>query len=281
MKKTSLLFSVATIFGYIITTSSSGGVGRINSVLANGTPGTISSSCNSCHSGGSGTTSIASVTFTDEANNQLISNGQYVPGHSYKVVVNATNTSSLPFYGFQVTMTDAANSNAGTFATTQANTGLINAEGHAIVEHTSAISAPVAGIYMPTFRWIAPAAGKGTVKVYAIVNAVNNDGGSGGDRPSASFQLLLAEGSTTGIDNISAIHLIVYPNPALNTLQVKLPSVSSGKLVVHDITGKIVFAQEQTGAKEMSIPVTQWARGVYHIRYTAEGLNYAAGFLKQ
>ena len=281
MKKTSLLFSVAAIFGYIITTSSSGGVGRINSVLANGTPGTISSSCNSCHSGGSGTTSIASVTFTDEANNQLISNGQYVPGHSYKVVVNATNLSLQPSYGFQVTITDAANANAGTFATTQVSTGLINAEGHAIVEHTSAISAPIAGIYSPTFRWIAPAAGKGTVKLYAIINAVNNDGGSGGDRPSQSFQLSLTEGGTTGIDNISAIHLTVYPNPALNTLQVKLPSVSTGELVVHDITGKIVFEKELTGVKEMSVSVTQWAQGVYHIRYTAEGINYAASFLKQ
>ena len=193
MKKGILLFTLAGTIGYIALTASSSG-GAWNSGV-DGTGATGPGGCN-CHS------SSTLVTATVELDSAGVPVTGYLPGHSYTLKISGTNgtTSSLPKFGFQVTVVKSAGAgsgstvNAGTLGTTGLPTGTrytSNASsgiGIDVIEQSSARPATTGTgatgttYVMGNLPWTAPATGTGTVKIYGVINAVNGTGGSGGDK---------------------------------------------------------------------------------------------------
>jgi len=189
MKKLFLLFPLLAALGYITLSSYSTGYAAGGGGNATGATG--GSGC-SCH------TSATTTTVALELDSAGISVSHYIAGHSYTVKITGTNTSttSLPRFGFQVSVVGAtgAGTASATNAGTLASTGLpascqnVSAGTTTVVEQSSAIVATSGTggsgtTYVESIGWTAPTtAGTGSIKIYGVVNAVNYTGGSGGDK---------------------------------------------------------------------------------------------------
>ena len=163
-----VLGALATAF---VLTSYSSGITSTGD--ATGSP-LSNRNCAGCHNGG---------TFgTDTQVRLLDANGaavaSYVPGETYRLQVEIATTTAPGGYGMQAVVLDARDAQAGAFGTPPS--GLrVSARGSVdYVDHTRRLPDAVHEI-----EWRAPAAGTGTVSVYAVGNAVNGNGGTSGDQP--------------------------------------------------------------------------------------------------
>lgn len=144
----------------------------------------------SCH-GTTATTGITLAVEVDTVGGTPVT--QYKPGITYTIKITGTNTTAntLPKYGFQATVIKGSVAattpvNAGTLQQTGLPAGVAYRSASPgnyvcnIVEHSSPLN-PTTGTggngttYVQSFTWTAPAAGTGTVSVWAVLNAVNND----------------------------------------------------------------------------------------------------------
>lgn len=133
--------------------------------------------CAACHSGGSFTVE-ALISVVDLSGSPVES---FVAGETYMITVLADTTSGSPnAYGFQLTLLDDTNKTIGAFSTPSAGSGLVSLSNQVIWEHTTPSAS---GIF--TVLWDAPVA-TSSIDIYAIVNAVNGNGGTSGDMPSAT-----------------------------------------------------------------------------------------------
>lgn len=181
MKKLFLLLPVLGVLSYVVFSSNRTGPGIMSGVQATGA-GSSGAGCggSGCH----GTSSSASLTVTvGLVNSSSTPVTTYTPGGTYSVVIGATNTSAatLSRFGFQVAATKFASSvNAGTFAAAP-TTHLATIGGINLVEHSNTLT-PTVGtggsgtVYAISIPWTAPAAGTGTIQLFGVLNAVNNDG---------------------------------------------------------------------------------------------------------
>jgi hypothetical protein len=98
--------------------------------------------------------------------------------------------------------------------------------------------------------------------------------------PGINQTLLVNEGSTLGNSSFSANNLIVYPNPAKDVLNLKLPSsVTISSIQIVDLLGKIVakptLSNESISVQELNI-------GTYIlILKDTEGNSYSQKFMKE
>jgi hypothetical protein len=103
----------------------------------------------------------------------------YQPGQAYTFTVTTSQTNRVRF-GFQLTALDQLNKRAGTFASVDGNTQVLNQTGvggRQYIEHTEqGTLAAVAGGRTWQVRWTAPATDVGAVRLYVAGNAANNDG---------------------------------------------------------------------------------------------------------
>jgi|GEM_PF-1977662 len=203
MKQKITLFLFFGLLSFLLS-SYRGGDAAQNGQDCTGATG--SSGC-SCHGS---STSISTTVELDSAGVPVTS---YVPGHAYTIKISATNgtTSTLPKFGFQLTAVQSSSAgtgsavDAGTWGsvptgvqlTTPASSGLpIN-----IVEQSTAITATSGTgangtVYSESIPWTAPAAGTGSVAIYGIVNAVNGNGSSSGDKNNAASPVTITEAAS-------------------------------------------------------------------------------------
>lgn len=75
------------------------------------------------------------------------------------------------------------------------------------------------------------------------------------------------EGQTTSINSLTAVPADVYPNPAQNTVNVRLPRApqANERLIVLDIHGRAVF-QTELSQLETSMQLEHLPRGIYWIQ---------------
>jgi hypothetical protein len=146
-----------------------------------------------CHNNVSPNTAV--VVAVDSAGTGVTS---YVPGMTYTIQVVGLNITSLPACGFQLSVVKGTGTNqsqAGTFSGLPANVHTAVVNGITVVEHSSPIVG-VGGVYTISFQWTAPAAGAGTISIYAVLNAVNQNGLNTGDE--FNFSVTTVTESTTG-----------------------------------------------------------------------------------
>lgn len=73
----------------------------------------------------------------------------------------------------------------------------------------------------------------------------------------------------------------ISPNPAKNSLNIKLPSKNTDiKLEVFDVLGKRVYNGNLTQL-ESSINISNWKSGVYLVRVTSHKSTHTKRFIKQ
>lgn len=205
MKKTTLLYALFISVGSMLALQSfSSGPAGANRDQTNSP--FSSNNCSQCHSDNNNFNAVSTVQVTD-ANGASVT--EYMPGNVYTVTytVGATGASA---YGMQMVALNASNANAGTLANPSNNAKITALNGRNYFEHNSRSSSNSF-----TVEWTAPAAGAGTVTLYGSGMAINTDGGTSGDDPTASITASLTEGNATSVRTIGedAGQLSIFPIP--------------------------------------------------------------------
>jgi len=140
------------------------------------------SNCTSCH-GGSLQTSGTNFNNISLTNN--FTGGGYIPDSTYTLTLNYTHSGKNKF-GYQLTCLDNSNKIAGSFSTISGNNkSFINSStiSGSVRNYMGQTSTGSSGSGSATwsFKWKAPATNKGTLTIYAVVNATNSSSSTSGD----------------------------------------------------------------------------------------------------
>jgi len=226
--------------------------------------------CRTCHNGPIETTIMIEI--FEEGTSVAVTD--YVPGVTYDVAVTVNDVNNdAEAYGFQiVSLVDSdlsdvngwSNPETGVHIATAGNTGRSYAEQSEPQDDNE-------------FRvqWTAPEAGTGGVTFYAAGAAVNGDDSNSGDG-GANTLLMLTE-RPVGIFDVAALDatMNVFPNPAVNYLNVSVVSNFSGTVSVDimDVQGRVAISRPldlMTGTNEAQFDVSELNRGTYMLRLGSE-----------
>ncbi|MFK7971965.1 MAG: choice-of-anchor V domain-containing protein [Bacteroidia bacterium] len=178
MKKTLLLVLTISFFGSMAVISRSGGLGAVGGQIRTLSPA-HPGQCANCHAGGAGTGGMA-ISVVDGANNVVTS---YAPNTNYTIIVGINNTIAS-IGGFQIECLDGLNAKAGTFAA-GIGSQLTTINPYEVVEHatpgTFAVMPLVGNSVGWQFSWTSPATAGASLTFYAVGNAANGNGNTGGD----------------------------------------------------------------------------------------------------
>ena len=277
MKKQIVVFTAFAAIIYVSLSSYKSGPGLNGENRSGAQNSTTTCGGGGCHGGTSANTS---VTITVDSTG-AVPVTSYVPGMTYTIVVNGSNTSSLPNFGFQFTAvkgTAAAQTNAGTFGatlptgvrhTTAAQSGTLD-----FIENKQSIVAATAGTYTASFTWTAPAAGTGNVTMYCTLNAVDGNGSENATDKSNNTSKVLTEQVPTSAASIDkTIAVKAYPNPTVNTLNIAISNVAQGTyhLSVVDLNGRKVESRMiniNSDNYALALNTSTWAKGSYFVHIT-------------
>ncbi len=223
-----------------------------------GSPGDMGANCTGCHSG--------SPAMNQELwihSSELASTG-YQPGHTYDVVVTATDANANKF-GFEATAEDNAGNKVGAF--TSDGSGLnqtINS--NTAITHTANGNVPTAGTSTEwNFTWTAPATNVGEITMYTAINAANGNGSTSGDQVHLSqFSFSV---STVGVnENQNEESFSVFPVPSTGLINVSdIINSTDTKVSVMNLMGQVVF-QNELSESSNKIDLSNLEKGVYFVR---------------
>jgi hypothetical protein len=282
MKKSIIISAIILPGIFVLFSSNKSGPVSSGNGIRNGGPSS-NGTCGSCHGGGAGTTTI-NISLAEKATGTA-ANGVYKPGVVYTVTLSGNNP-NLPLFGFQLSAATTAHQQAGSFGNLGSDKHISNLSGLQIVEHSTSL-AKINGAYAATFDWTAPVAGNGTVTFYGIINGVNNDNGTNGDKTSAPAAISLTEQSgQTSISNLEQnSDLKLYPNPASDVLHIRSESLASGKYDIRilDINGRAVFhsSERLNLSAGWNVSLKSLKPGIYFLRIEGNDQQIARTFSKQ
>ena len=312
MKKRILLLPVIGLVAYVVLSSSASGAGATSGYNATGSETGLGNvtGCyanSSCHA----SAATAGITLSIELDSAGVvasstaTSGHYKPGYTYSIKIIGTNTTTntLPKFGFQVSAITGSTAvttptNAGTFVTsslpagvqyTPANTNFVCN----VVEHSTRLN-PSSGtggtgtVYTESFNWTAPAAGTGTVSIWAALNAVNDapNGADAGDKWNTN-KLVLTELSDVSVANVlSNISINAFPNPATTNLNLQLTGAEEGNysLQVFDLSGRTMTTENLAVSGNhfvTALNTANWAPGMYSVVLSKDGNTKAITVAKQ
>jgi hypothetical protein len=244
-------------------------------------PGETDCNTSGCHTGNLVNASGGSIAITSVP---TFTGGKYIPGQTYTVSVKVART-SFNLFGFDFEALKSNATDAGIFTITNDIETKIDTAGvagklRANVVHVIYGGAS-AGSHTFTFDWKAPAAGTGTVTLYAAGNAANGNGTTSGDYIYNTSKVL-TEDTSIGIseqnDNSSAIRLVVYPNPVVSSvnLSYELDKNSKVSAKLFSLNGQLVtsfFNEERAmGKQEQKLEIGSWVpKGIYLLSLEVDG----------
>jgi hypothetical protein len=224
---------------------------------------------------------------------------RYKPGVTYKLWLIGLNSTgvSLPKFGFQLSAvkgTGTSATQAGTFSGLPSNmSSNTDAGGRIYLGHNNAWNASRVTIGSFTVdadsvfvNWTAPAASSGTVSVFGVINQINADGNNTSadkwDTVLARFTELPAPSAVNEVSK--AFTAVVYPNPAINSVNIKIENVTDGNYAVSifDMYGKryvnttIDFRNSAT-----SLAVDNLPAGIYNVVVSKDGAQFFTSLMKQ
>lgn len=247
----------------------------------------ITTGCSPCHGSVSALTAVSVI-----VSNSTGPVSSYVPGAVYDVSIVGANSSGNPKFGFQLTCGGASTGSAtyGTFDLNGTTNTALRASG-SLVEHTSPQVGQVANgaaTYNLTFKWTAPAAGNGSVKFYAVLNAVNgNNNDDAGDNWAMGASSVLTEAGGTAINNDKKLlgeAFSIFPNPSSDKLTLKLEKNASknSTIKVVDLTGRTLLTKQiDAGATSLDLNIETLAQGTYQLVLSSEAGSTSKQFVKQ
>ncbi len=206
MKKKGIIFTVILAMLYIALSSDIDGAAHHGHGNVTGSPSGSAGHCqtSSCH-GGNSSLNVVQLQVTDTATTLPITTYNALQTYLVTLTGDATAvTTALPGFGFQASAVLGNHTQAGTFVIPSTLTGSIHTYpcgATTVVEHSLVLSPTATGSnkYSISFYWTAPPPASDSVTFFAMLNAVNRDGGSSGDHPNA------------------APHVTIYENPATTT----------------------------------------------------------------
>lgn len=287
MKKRLLTISAISV-GMLLAVSS----------MQSGTHGTLGNrtgsngnneGCASCHGNNANTATVITI--------ELLSGGNpvttYTPGTTYTVRLSGQNaTNARPKFGFQLTAANAAGTSVGTMATNGV-TGVATRANNTLIEHTQpqdgTLSPDNNYTYVREFNWTAPVAGTGTVKFYAVLNAVNGNGSpdaNGSDQWNQGESVTITEAEGTAIKQHNLLKgLEVFPNPAGKELSLVLNTTDYGayEVSVIDFAGRVLQSKvhmHSGSGQSFKSDITSLAPGIYLINVKHNGKEVTTKFQK-
>jgi hypothetical protein len=261
-----LLGIVAMVPMFLMLTAYNGEVSRANdgNWENSGSPGD-GADCSACHSGNLST------------DNSWISTnipiGGYVAGQTYTIAITSTGGGSTSRKGFSATCENSANDYVGTFVITDA-TNTVFFQEH--VSHTATGN----GLTSWSFDWTAPATGSGEVTFYS--STVFDGYGGGIVNSSESFVE-----ATTGIPSlVFENELSVYPNPAIDQLNMKISSMKNElvQISIYSITGQHILNKSvlvSGNSINQIFDVSEFESGMYIIQLKGTQGVYSKRFIVQ
>jgi len=205
-----------------------------------GAPGEFN--CTACH--GSFALNAGAGDFVEQCASP---GGEYVPGDSYTICLELSDPQASR-WGFEITLIDASGVKAGVLAPvdgqTQVADSLIAGDLRQYGKHTLSGTSPgTTGSKTWTMQWQAPPVGTGTVTLYGMGNAANNNGTILGDYI-YSLVLPLAEAEPTAAESAPLAALLApnFPNPfnPKTRLSFELSQPASVRLSIIDSAGRLV-----------------------------------------
>lgn len=203
----------------------------------------------------------------------------YEPGAVYQIKFQGFYINGLDDFGYQISIVDKMGSSQG-LVLYPGNVQKVYVNGVDVFEQR----APIAGRpfdYIDSLQWVAPGAGKGTIKINIALLASNNNGSPLGDIANA-VQIPLTEGNPNAVKEISQEHgIFLYPNPAQNFITLHYTaSVKNEAFYIIDISGKLMMSGKVEPPLH-SIDISGLPAGQYFINLAHEGQKISKAFIKQ
>ncbi len=234
------------------------------------------SSCYGCH--GDFAYNAAGGSLTVAASGNLLTSG-YALSTDYTFTVTLTRSLQTTFaLNFQA-LKNSGLADAGVLAPLNAATVL--SPGTVTTLKGDDVGNLGTGSFVYTFKWTSPATNVGAIDFYALGNACDGDGGTGGDYIYTTNKLNIT--SSVGVAEKAALDLnvSVFPNPVTESANVSyvLNSNSSVSAKLISINGQVVstfFTNEQQTAgkqdKKLAIDPSL-AKGNYFVVINVNGKN--------
>ncbi len=259
MNKIYLFSPVILMAAVLIFISSSSGVASQQGKDRTGSP-LSTTGCVACHTGGN-FDAVTNVAFTT-LNGDTV--GEYEPEQTYliRVAVTANGASK---YGFQLTAMDTNSGKLGLLdASASGNAKIVGLSGVDYAEHTSAS----AGNQF-IFQWIAPASGKGDLKIYAAGLAANGNGMTSGDQFGGFKLLTISESGGAAVASAGmASGMSIYPNPVNDVLNIGSHK-GIDRLRIYSLSGELVIDRQRPGS-DPAIDVSKLKQGVYVVEVNTD-----------
>ncbi|HTN45310.1 MAG TPA: choice-of-anchor V domain-containing protein [Flavipsychrobacter sp.] len=239
----------------------------LNRTGSTGGLATCGDSVTHCHSTTSTAVPILSVILMDGA--QVVSNGIYHPGRTYRIEVKggiSSSSSLYPVYGFQFTA-GTVNDGSFTLIGNDLKSTFINTI--QFIEHKQPI-APVGNNYQSYFYWTAPPPGAGTINFYCTMLIGNGDHAVTGDH-SKNVIVSFQEGAPTGVADLdNSVEVNIHPSPAVDFANITIATDKPGdySIRVFDLSGKEVHKeslQVGTEKKNVRLNTAAWQSGLYFV----------------
>ncbi|APZ47865.1 hypothetical protein BW723_16885 [Polaribacter reichenbachii] len=250
-----LLLLLIPVSAFLLMSSSGG-----RSDARSGSPGDGGATCAACHSGGNFN---ASAIITSN-----IPTTGYLLNTDYTININTTSSSSA--HGFQLTAENNSNAKIGAFT---AGSGSRTVNSSKAITHSFPSTS---GDW--SFTWRSPSTDLGNVTFYTAVNATNGNGNAfdGGD------QVITASTSSPSlsISEAKRLKFDLYPNPAIENLNIQLPNGTNKALVqFYNYTGKLVLTNNITELNS-KINVSNLSKGIYILKVVSEDKIGSQKFMK-
>lgn len=166
--------------------------------------------CSGCHNGGNFGTKTAFALVDAQGRAQTA----YRSGETYKLRVTIATATAPAGYGFQLLLIDGQKAQAGTFGLAPQNTQVSEFNGRSYFEHSRRLSAASVEV-----DWTAPARGTGALSVYAVGNAVNGNGGTGGDEPDEAIVTLAESQASATREEAWPAHITIAQSAGTITIR--------------------------------------------------------------
>jgi hypothetical protein len=251
---TALLTTALITLMYITLSSNTSGLNSNHTGAASSFGG-----CN-CHGSNSPATQII---ITLDSQGQTVNS--YVGGKTYNLIIKATNTSNLGYFGFQLASVSGSSSSqvqAGTWGAATSPASLTKKSilsSLSILQHSNKIPITAAtNSYDIIVPWTAPTSGKGNVTFYCTINAVNGDGTDALnlDKPNSTSAVYLEQGASSQVVNYKNVKIGgIYPNPFKDKLFIKATTTNDMPLeiMIANLSGLIVYKSTLTNYNDNSI----------------------------
>jgi hypothetical protein len=209
----------------------------------------------------------------------------------YYMSVTANATSGR--YGFELTVVDASatpGNMAGSFTlvnTTTTTTGTYQPSGSTVRTYVGHKNANTTNSW--TFKWTAPATGKGPLTIYYVGMNSNNNGNTSGDLVYNATKVIAEEIPSTGIVDISSKmnYVNVFPTIFNNNLQLNfdLKESETVKAELISLNGQVIETMLNqhisAGTYSNSFETNGLSAGVYLVRITAGNAASVIKVVKQ